>query len=110
MFPYIAFNAFWLILKWLLQNVQHVFCVFKMYNTGWDKSRRSLHCFFTNVVEISGRYLQIVHRSGKNIIITFITEYNCKVLSECYMCFILIRSINSAFPWTWLLKFRSQND
>jgi len=100
MLPYVAFNAFWLILKWLFQNVQHVFCVCKMYNTGWDKSRRSLHCFFTNVAEISGRYLQIVDRSGKKHYFTFITEYNCKLWSYCYMCFILIRSINSASPWT----------
>jgi len=56
MLPYVVFNAFWLILKWLFQNVQHIFCVFKMYNTGWAKSRRSLHCFFTIMVEISGRY------------------------------------------------------
>jgi len=37
--------------RWFLnvffQNVQWIFCGFKMYSTGWTKSRRALDCFFT---------------------------------------------------------------
>jgi len=47
----------------------YVFCIFKMYNTGWAKSRRALDCFFTFMTESLGRYWQILHRSGKKIIL-----------------------------------------
>jgi len=40
-----------------------------MYNTGWAKTRRTLDCVFIVMNEISGRYGQILDRSGKKIII-----------------------------------------
>jgi len=40
-----------------------------MYNTGWAKTRRALDCVFTVMAEISGRYWQILDRSGQKIIL-----------------------------------------
>jgi len=37
--------------------------------TGWAKSRRALDCFFTFMAESLGRCWQILHRSGKKIIL-----------------------------------------
>ena len=51
------------------QNVPYVFCIFKMYNTGWAKSRRALVCFFIFMAEILGGYWQILQPSGKKIIL-----------------------------------------
>ena len=65
----VAYNTFCLILKWLFSKCTIHFCVFKMYNRGWAKSRRVLDCFFTIMAEISGRYWQILDRSGKKIIL-----------------------------------------
>ena len=48
-----AYDAFWLILKWLYSKF---FCVFTMYNTGWAKTRRALDRIFAIMAEISGRY------------------------------------------------------
>ena len=45
------------------------FCIFKMYNTEWAKSRRALDCFFIFMAEILGGYWQILDRSGKKIIL-----------------------------------------
>jgi len=56
--------------------VQYIFCVFTMYNTGWDKTRRALDCVFTIMAEISGRYWQILDRSGKKIILLSPPLYN----------------------------------
>jgi len=69
--PNVAHNAFWLILKWLFSKCLYstFFCVFTMYNTGWAKTRRALDCVFTIMAEISGRYWQILDRSGKKIIL-----------------------------------------
>jgi len=70
--PNVAYNAFfWLILKWLFSKCLYstFLCVFTMYNTGWAKTRRALNCVFTIMVEISGRYWQILDRSGKKIIL-----------------------------------------
>ena len=64
--PNVAYNAFWLILKWLYSTF---FCVFTIYNTGWVKSRRALDCIFAIMAKISGRYWQILDRSGKKIIL-----------------------------------------
>jgi len=49
--------------------VPYVFCIFKMYNTGWAKSRRALDCFFIFMAEILVGYWQILDRSGKKIIL-----------------------------------------
>jgi len=45
------------------------FCNFKMYNTGWAKSRRALDCFFILMAELLGGYLQTLDRSSKKIIL-----------------------------------------
>jgi len=34
------------------QNVPYGFCIFKMYNTGWAKSRRALDYSFVFIAEI----------------------------------------------------------
>jgi len=71
------------------------FCIFKMYNTGWAKSRCALDCFFTFMAEITGGYRQILDRSGKKIILLsallivliFITYFSLKIFSlECVQC------------------------
>jgi len=70
--PNVAYNPFWLILKWLLSKCLYstFFCVFTMYNTGWAKTRRgAVDCVFTIMAEISGRYGQILDRSDKKIIL-----------------------------------------
>jgi len=64
-----AYDAFWLILKWWFSECTVCFCIVKMYNMGWAKSRRSLDCFFIFMAEILGRYWQILDRSGKKIIL-----------------------------------------
>jgi len=38
------------------QNAPYVFCIFKMYYTGWVKNRRALDCFFTFMAEILQGY------------------------------------------------------
>jgi len=67
--------------------VPHVFCTFKMYNTGWAESRRALDCFFTFMAEILGGYSQLLHRSGKKIILLsplFTSKYNeLRVCEDC---------------------------
>jgi len=45
------------------------FCIFKMYNTGWAKSRRALDCFCIFMAEILWGYWQTLDRSGKKIIL-----------------------------------------
>jgi len=69
--PNVAYNAFWLILKWLFSKCLYstFLCVFTMYNTKWAKTRRALDCVFTIMAEILGRYWQILDRSGKKIIL-----------------------------------------
>ena len=62
-------NAFWLILKRWFSECTYVFGIFKMYNTGWAKSRRALDCFFIFMAEILGGYWQILDRSGKKIVL-----------------------------------------
>jgi len=47
----------------------YVFYIFKMYNTGWAKSRRALDYFFIFMAEILGGYWQTLDRSGKTIIL-----------------------------------------
>jgi len=67
--PYVAFNAFWLILKWWFSERTVCFCIVKMYNTGWAESRSAFDCFFIFMAEILGRYWQILDRSGMKIIV-----------------------------------------
>jgi len=56
-----------------------------MYNTGWAKTRRALDCVFTNMTEISGRYGQILDRSGKKIILLSPLLYTDVILGQRFM-------------------------
>ena len=81
--PNVAYNAFWLILKWLFSRCLYstFFCVFTKY---WAKTRRALDCVFTIMAEISGRYWQILDRPGKKIILL-----SPLVIFKCSHSFIL---------------------
>ena len=78
------FGWFW---NGSFQNVPYVFCIFKMYNTGWAKSRRALDCFFIFMAEILGGYWQILDRSGKKIILL-----SPLIKSHCYIAEVVCQS------------------
>ena len=95
--PYVAYNAFWSILKWLFQNVHPVFLFLKCTTQGGTKADVLFIAFFTIVVEISGGCWQIVDPSGKKIILlSSLLPGNCDPLAPpCYA------SASKILVWTF---------
>jgi len=101
--PYVVYSL--TLLDWFwnggFQNVPYVFSIFKMYNTGWDKRRRALDCFFIFMAEILGGYWQILDHSGKKIVLL------SPLLLIDINCFIFNLSLNGVVRKWYTLTFLS---